>query len=100
MVEVRISLWATLWPVLLKVRLGVLEVACAGWVASSYGALLEMSLKNITARKSIFTQMALIGPLSSVYELLVTNSSKRRCGNSRRSRCRFRCFKCRYVLLQ
>lgn len=50
----------------MEVRLSILKMTCASWVTTPYRALLEVALQDVTSRKCVFAQMALIGPLARV----------------------------------
>jgi hypothetical protein len=47
--------------------LRVLEMVCAGWIAPSYRALLEVTLENVASTKGILAKMALVRSLASVW---------------------------------
>jgi hypothetical protein len=65
MVQVRVLLSTAGLPVL-QVVLRMLQVVRTSRVASSYRALLEMALQNITPAKSVFAEVARIGALAGV----------------------------------
>lgn len=67
MVQVRVLLSTAGLPVL-QVVLRMLQVVRTSRVASSYRALLEMALQNITPAKSVFAEVARIGALAGVCE--------------------------------
>jgi hypothetical protein len=53
-------------------RLRVLKVTCAGGIAPSDGAFLEMSFQDVTTRECILAEMALIRPLTRICKTLAS----------------------------
>jgi hypothetical protein len=65
-VQVRVGVGTGRRSVLLQVLLRMLQVVCSRGVASTYRALLEVALQDVTATERVFAQMALVGSLAGI----------------------------------
>jgi hypothetical protein len=65
-VQVRVGVGTGRWSVLLQVLLRMLQVVCSRGVASTYRALLEVALQDVTTTERVLAQMALVGSLAGI----------------------------------
>ena len=87
-------------PIPLEVILSILKVTGPRRIPAPNGAFLEMALQDIASRERVFAQMALVRALTGIYDASVTKQLTQGGKYPRLNRWRFRCFRCRYVLLQ
>lgn len=77
------------------------QMVGSGGITAPDGALLEVSLQNVTAREGVFAEMTHIRAVSSVCKRLARGRNESRMGegeeeaDARLKRCLFKCLACR-----